>query len=193
MRRSHLARTLLLLAAPAIASFAAVAPAPAPTALACTLLGADDLRALQKTELVESKGSEEDRAGLAVSQCFLHAADFARSVSVVVTLQQANRPPAHGGVRAIAPRERWDSLFHEHEEAGEEGEEIAKPEPVKGLGDEAFWLPSAAGGALYVLQGEAYLRISAGGPGDAVAKQAQARALAERALPRLAAAMKHRG
>jgi len=207
MRRSRVVAALVLLApCGAALSHGAAAPAPSPAppanALACTLISAADLAELQKSELVESKGSDEDRAGFAVSQCFLRTADFARSVSLMVTLPQATRPPAHGGVRALSPRQHWESLFHHSkEEDGEEAEreeeeeehELAAPEAVRDLGDEAYWVPAAVAGALYVLQGDAYLRISAGGPGDGAAKRAQARALALRALPRLAAALKSRG
>jgi hypothetical protein len=184
---------------------AAAAPSPAPssaggaTAAACTLLTAADVQAVQKSALVETKGTDVETAGGAASRCFLRTADFARSVSVELVLPQRGRSPKYGGVRAIDPRERWQSMFHRQggeadadaggHEQGEEEEEAmrGKPEPVTGLGDEAFWSGTAANGALYVLQGNAFFRLSVGGPGDAAARLATARALAVRALPRLAA------
>ena len=60
-----------------------------------------------------------------------------------------------------------------------------KPQPVSGLGDEAFWVADRVTGALYVLHGDIFLRLSVGGVTDEEARLQRARALAESALRRL--------
>ena len=61
----------------------------------------------------------------------------------------------------------------------------APPRPVEGVGDEAFWTGGAVGGALYVLKGDTYLRISIGGPDDQAARIERAKVLARKAIARL--------
>ena len=90
------------------------------------------------------------------------------------------------GEREREPSRREDGAEEAKERGGEEGEPEAKPEAVAGLGDEAFWLGTGTFGVLYVLDPEAILRISVGGPGDREAKLAQSRTLAAKALARLA-------
>ena len=72
------------------------------------------------------------------------------------------------------PKEWWKQTFHrdegEKEEHGGEGEREREeegkrtpPKKIDGLGDEAFWVASPVGGAMYVLKGDVYLRLSTGG------------------------------
>jgi hypothetical protein len=104
-------------------------------------------------------------------------------------------------------REFWNHTFHKKEtedkeaekergkgeEAekergrGEEGEEEegAPPKSVPGIGDEAFWAGGRVAGALYVLKGNAFIRISIGGSGDEAAKIEKLKALSRKALARL--------
>jgi hypothetical protein len=199
-------RTVLacfLLAAPAAAEPAPAAGAP------CGLLTAEEVAEVQGSAVVEAQGGELVRGELAVARCFYRAADYARSVS----LEVVGRDPARDG--GPDPASRWRSLFHgegspDGAGAAEEAEEEegggwrlhpqgaaaapettadARPEaqPVAGLGDEAFWVGTAVYGALYVLEGEAYLRLSLGGPGELAEKLERARRLAARVLPRLTA------
>lgn len=67
----------------------------------------------------------------------------------------------------------------------EEEEEAAPPQKIAGVGDEAFWTGSRVGGALYVLKGSTYLRVSVGGAGDQQSKINKSKALARLALKRL--------
>ena len=53
------------------------------------------------------------------------------------------------------------------------------------MGDEAFWVGDPLTGALYVLRGEVFLRVSVGGPRDQAQKIKHARTLALYALKRL--------
>jgi hypothetical protein len=56
---------------------------------------------------------------------------------------------------------------------------------VSGVGDEAWWTGNAQVGALYVLKGDAFLRISVGGGEPERARIERSRLLARRALRRL--------
>ena len=189
---------LLVLAEPAAAP---TATAAAPPASACSLLTGEELAATQGSELAEANATALVRDGLAVSRCFFRTRDLARSVSLELTRVDAAIPDRD------AVRHRWQSMFHgqaevgerereashregDAEEAKEHGEEAGepegKPEPVAGLGDEAFWLGTGTFGVLYVLEDQAFLRLSVGGPGDREAKLGQSRALAKKALARLA-------
>jgi len=53
------------------------------------------------------------------------------------------------------------------------------------VGDEAFWIASRVGGALYVLKGNSYLTVSVGGAADEKTRIEKSKALAQRALVRL--------
>jgi hypothetical protein len=179
-------------------------PPAAPAALdACALLTHDEVAGVQEDEVVEAAPSRQVSDELEAARCFYRTGDFARSVSLEVT----RRGPSLGD--GPGARERWRSLFagagdDEEREGEAEGRsrrhhpsgEIAAPAEapderseavaVEGLGEEAFWVGTAVYGALYVLHGDAYLRLSLGGPGDLESKLQRARRLAAAALPRLA-------
>ena len=69
--------------------------------------------------------------------------------------------------------------------AGRKKKEGAAPEKVNGLGDEAFWIASRVGGALYVLKKDVFFRISVGGAGDEKAKLKKSKTLAQQVLKRV--------
>ena len=85
------------------------------------------------------------------------------------------------------PVESWREIFHREESARkkEEREEEKKPLKIDGLGDEAFWTGTRVGGALYVLKGSCYIRISVGGAGDQEQKIEKSKTLAADVLKRL--------
>ena len=56
---------------------------------------------------------------------------------------------------------------------------------IEGLGDSAYWTGNERMGAVHVLKGRHYLRISVGGPGDPEAKINRCRALLEAVMKRL--------
>jgi hypothetical protein len=67
---------------------------------------------------------------------------------------------------------------------GEEEEEGAPPTHVAGVGDDAYWVNSRVSGALYVLKGNSFIRLSLGGADTDEARQKKAKALAQKALAR---------
>jgi hypothetical protein len=109
--------------------------------------------------------------------------------------------PKHGAGRH--PRVLWNETFHQtvekdrdrkkesekekaRERDSEEDERGAPPERVKGLGQEAFWIASRVGGALYVLRDDyQFFRISVGGGDNATAKLNKSKKLAQLVLKKL--------
>jgi hypothetical protein len=90
-----------------------------------------------------------------------------------------------GGREKESEREKERERAKKDKPAAEEEEEGAPPERVKGLGEEAFWLASRVGGALYVLKKDVFFRISVGGAGDEKAKLKKSKTLAQQVLKRI--------
>jgi hypothetical protein len=158
-----------------------VSVAPAVTSSdsdACSLLTKEEIQAVQGEPFKETKPSQKSGSGLIVSQCYFELPTPVNSVVLTVTRK------AEGG---RDPSESWQEIFHREkapERKKEEGEE-KEPLKVEGIGDEAFWTGNRVGGALFVLKGNAYIRISVGGAGDQAAKIDKSKTLAASALKRL--------
>lgn len=151
---------------------------------ACALLTPDEIKAIQGEAATDAKLSGQSSGGFSLSQCFFTLPTFENSISLMV---------AHRGEGndAREPKEFWRNNFHDksrererEREREEEAEESGPPEKISGLGDEAFWLGNRMTGALYVLKGNSYMRISIGGPADKAGRK-RSRMLAEKALARL--------
>jgi hypothetical protein len=157
---------------------------------ACALLASSELKSVQGEEPRESKPSTRVDSTLAVSQCFYWMPTYNKSVSLEVTRSSS-------GKSGQTVRQFWkdrfpDSVLKESErERGKDKEEeenegeAQKPLKITGIGDEAFWTGSAIAGALYVLKGKSYLRLSIGGTEDMDAKIKKLKTLARYALKRL--------
>jgi hypothetical protein len=146
-------------------------------AAACTLLTKEEIQAVQGDTFKDTKPSHKLAAGLSVSQCYFELPTAANSVVLTVTRK------AEGGRE---PSQSWQDIFHserrsEREEEGEKKE----PQKIDGLGEEAFWTGTRIGGALFVLKGNCYIRISVGGAGDQAQKIEKSKTLAESVLKRL--------
>ena len=192
---------------PAASSTQAVAPAsPSPVGSAatsdgvkpktdaCALLTTAEIEAVQKEAVKETKLTGSSQRGFSVSQCFFTLPTFNNSISLQVT-QRAE------GSGARDPREFWRETFHgesesererkrdkrEKKERGgeEEEEERSPPQKVSGVGDEAYWVGSRVGGGLYVLKGNAYLRVSIGGSGSQADRLQRLKSLAQKVADRL--------
>jgi hypothetical protein len=190
------ALALALLAAPGLA-LAAAAQAPDP--FPCSLLTRLEVETVQRDKVTDAKNSEPSREPLTVSQCFYSVKTFSKSVSLEVTRR------AQGGKES--PAAHWKQMFtrafdrarakEEEEEAekaaaakrgGEkekEREAAAEPRAIAGLGDEAYWIRTSLGGGLYVLKGDAYFRLSVGGPDPESVKIEKLKKLARQVLRRL--------
>ena len=174
---------------------APIPTAPAPTAKAkvdvCSLINDADLKDVQGEQPKETQKSDREDAGFIVSQCYYSLPTTSNSVVLNVTT-------ASEGAGSRDPREFWKETFAHQAEKKEpeekregktkerEGEEEgARPQKIAGLGEDAYWIASRVGGALYVLKKDLFFRISVGGPGDANAKLKKSKALAQRALKRI--------
>jgi hypothetical protein len=164
---------------------------------ACALLSSNDLKSIQGEPIKETKLTARADGGFAISQCFYTLPTFTNSISLAVT----ERSDESG---ARDPREFWKETFHEDAEDGErerekerererasagareeEEEEGVPPQRVKGVGDEAYWMTSRVGGALYVLKGNSYVRLSIGGTSNEAARIKKLKALAQKIIVRI--------
>ena len=179
-------------------------PQPAQTAAAiarprvdaCSLLTSSEITAIQNDNVKTTKLSGATDNGFDVSQCFFTLETFANSISLKVTQKRETN-------NARDPAEFWRTAFSQHEgnrednrdrelaqkraseRSDREEKESVPPLPVTGIGDDAYWMGDQVGGALYVLKGDSYLRISIGGVGDRNAKIKKTTALAQKVLDRL--------
>jgi hypothetical protein len=159
---------------------------------ACALLTSNEIEAIQGEAIKETKLSGQRATGFNMSQCFFTLPTFANSVSLLVAQKGE-------GADARDPKDYWRDTFHEgrdrnrdrdrakesDKKKGQEEEAGAPPVKVSGVGEEAYWIGSPVSGALYVLKGNAYLRLSVGGPSNQANKTTALKALAQKALPRL--------
>jgi hypothetical protein len=83
-----------------------------------------------------------------------------------------------------AGRKQESESERKEESESEEGE-AARPQPVAGLGDAAFWSGNQINSSLYVRKNNVIMRLSIGGSEEQSAKIKKATALAEKILSRL--------
>lgn len=170
---------------------------------ACSLLTGPEIRSVQGESLKETKASGTAEGGFTISQCFFTLPTFTNSISLAVT-QRGD------GTGARDPKEFWEATFDKESERErdkecdpksekeggkkaentrdknrEEEEDAAPRQKIAGVGDKAYWTGTHVGGALYVLKGNTYLRISVGGADDQQTKINKSKALARLALKRL--------
>ena len=150
---------------------------------ACALLTSADLRRVEGEPAQSVRRTEVSAEGLRLLQCLYTTPTFAKSVSLTLAV-------AHPVGRGAA-RNYWKEHFHgaaggEQRAEVDEGEIESKP-PVRvnGIGEEAFWVGNGISGALYVLLGERFLRISPGGADSQELKQRKSIELARQAIARL--------
>jgi hypothetical protein len=160
----------------------------------CELLTRAEIQVVQSEPVEETKPSAQPSGGFVMSLCFYRTTTFAKSVSLALGAPDPAKPSA------LTPREFWRKQFHPPEPAEEEKpvaekapkkaevereEELRKPRPIDGLGEEAYWVGNPISGALYVLKGNSFLRISVGGVREESARMEKSKALAHAALKRL--------
>jgi hypothetical protein len=157
---------------------------------ACALLTSAEIESVQREAVKETKLSGSREGGFSVSRCFFTLPTFTNSISLQIT-QRGEGPEARD------PKRFWRDTFHrEHkserkqekeksERKVEEEGESAPPVKVTGVGDEAFWMGTRVGGALYVLKGNNYLRVSVGGSGEPADKIKRSKELAQKVAARL--------
>jgi hypothetical protein len=150
-------------------------------AFVCTLLTKEETEAVQGEPFKATKSSQRSSMGLTFAQCYFELPTTVNSIVVTVTQKTE-------GADGRDPKQNWQEIFHNEkaaEKKEEEGKEGKGPEKIEGVGDEAFWTGTRVGGALYVLKGNSFLRISIGGAGDRTEKIEKSKALAQNILKRL--------
>ena len=170
------------------------APKAGPRVNACMLLTSAELQAAVGEPLAEARPSTQPAGRIQTSECLFRTPTFAKSVSLTLAL-----PGSTASISAL--REFWRNQFHatrekEEDTAGEDRETPSaseaerergarRPRPISGLGDDAFWVGSQISGALYVLDGDAFLRVSVGGIADESSRLAKSKMAASAAIRRL--------
>jgi len=157
---------------------------------ACALLTSADIQAVQSDPVQETKPSSQPAGGLVMSQCLFRTAAPSKSVSLAVSSAGSVSPRAfwqkqfHSGQPERGEREK-DNPAAGRKNAKQEEEEATQPRAIKGVGEQAYWVGSPMVGALYVLKGDTFLRISVGGVREEAARIQKSIALARLALKRL--------
>jgi hypothetical protein len=173
---------------------------------ACSLLTGKEITVFLGEALDALNPSVQSAGNLKMSHCLFVTRNFAKSASLDVAT------PAAGDSSARSLRAFWRNQFHsplEHDEKRQpaarkipaqstftfgpsDGEseseaetEAGKPRPIPALGEQAYWVGSPLSGALYVLQGDLFLRISVGGLAKESARIAKSKSIAHAALRRL--------
>jgi len=171
---------------------------------ACSLLTGAEITAVLGESLDATKSGVQSAGNLKMSHCLFVTRNFAKSASLEVAT------PGSGDSSPRSLRAFWRNQFHAPPKRQEEARpaarkipaqsgfrpsdsaseseaeaEAGKPRPVPGLGEEAYWVGSPLAGALYVLQGDLFLRISVGGIPQESTRIAKSKSLANAALPRL--------
>jgi hypothetical protein len=156
---------------------------PAQNIDAGKLLTASEIQDVLGEPLKQPIASTRNEAGFVISQSYFLLATPAKSAVLTVTSRAGT---------GRSPRGFWMEKFHDHgaEEKDREAEPERpkqQPEKIDGLGDEAYWVASGSTGALYVLQGDAFIRVAIGGEDEKSARVEKAKRLARYALKRLPA------
>ena len=158
----------------------------------CSLLRGAEIVAVQGEPVEDAKPSQQPGSGLIMLQCLFRTTTPTKSVSLALAAPSAISPRAfwrkqfHAGEAATKPdnsdKAEKKSVAERHER---EEDESTRPRPIAGLGDEAYWVGGPIAGALYVLKGNTFLRISVGGIREESARIEKSKALARIALKRM--------
>jgi hypothetical protein len=157
----------------------------------CKLLSGADIQAVQADPVEETKPGTQPSGGLVMSQCLYRTANPSKSVSVAIASAGSTSPRAFWQKQFQSANSSSEEKEHEKTAAEqkpgkhEEEEESTRPRTIQGLGEQAYWVGSPMVGALYVLKGNTFLRISVGGVREEPARIQKSVALARLALKRL--------
>jgi hypothetical protein len=158
----------------------------------CALLTGAEIRAVQGETVEGTKPSEQANGGMPLAECLFRTTTPAKSVSVAMAVPGKQ-----------SPRDFWRKQFHasaatakpahaethpekdQKKEGTEEDEGSTRPRAIPRVGDEAFWVGGPISGALYVLRGNKFIRISVGGVRDESERIKKSVALAQSAVKRM--------
>jgi hypothetical protein len=127
-----------------------------------------------------------------ISECLFHTSVFAKSVSVALAT------PSSGNPSALTPRKFWQKQFRapgKRTKCAQRARESRRRRPkekrhanrggLRGLGEDVYCAGTPVAGALYVLQGDNFARISVGGVGEERARIEKSKVLASAVVKRL--------
>ena len=136
----------------------------------CTLLTSRDIQAVQGEAVQETKPSAQQGGGLMMSQCVFRTATPSKSVSVALALAASTSPRAFWKNQFHSSKTEVDAEEHSGQAttktasgSKEEEEEGTRPRAIPKVGEEAYWVGGPLVGALYVLKGDTFIRVSVGG------------------------------
>jgi hypothetical protein len=150
-----------------------------------------DIQKIQGDTVQETKPSTPPAGRLIMSQCLFRTANPSKSVSVAIALPGSTSPRAFWHKQFPSTKPSAEDAAEKKRAAGskeekkEEEEESTRPRTIQGIGEQAYWVGSPMTGALYVLKGDTFLRISVGGVRGESARIGKSVALARLALKRL--------
>ena len=149
-----------------------------PTADVCSLLTSEEIQAVTGEAVKEKKSATQTEGGFLISQCQY---EFEKQTDTIVLrlVQRAS------GDDARDPREAWKEAFARDLKKAIAERKKGRPEQVKDLGDEAFWMGGRKSGGLYVLKGNQHFRLMLGGDPSQPQKIEKASQLARSILQRL--------
>jgi hypothetical protein len=157
----------------------------------CALLTPADVQAVQGDAVQETKLSAQPGAQLVISQCIFRTATPSKSISVAIASPGSISPRAfwqkqfRSGKSASAEEAKSEKELESKKQEKEEDDESTRPRAIADVGEQAFWVGGPMVGALYVLKGDTFLRISVGGVREESARIEKSVALARLALKRL--------
>ena len=143
---------------------------------ACAIVTSDEIAEITGERPTETKKAHTEEQGLTVTQCFYQLPTYVNSIELRIVQKSAD-PGSRN------PRQVWKETFAADKlhEAGRRA-----PAPIENVGEEAFWRTQKKSGALYVLKGDTYVRVSvAGGEDDSETKIRKCSDVALKALSRL--------
>jgi hypothetical protein len=159
---------------------------------ACTLITPAEVERLQGQKIIEAKSSSQNTDTFIVNQCYYTAAENGKSVVLSVYRADAGNPAGRRPkdfwrerFAAVGSEKERDNKSKDKESEHAKKEESTPPQPIEGLGDQAYWLDNKLGGALYVLKGDEFFRVSLGGIADTQLRINKATSLARGVLKRL--------
>ena len=159
---------------------------------ACNLITPVEIETVQGEKIIEAKSSSQSTDTFIVNQCYYVAAENGKSVVLSVYRADAGNPAGRRPkdfwrerFAAVGSEKERDNKSKDKESEQAEKEESTPPQVIEGLGDQAYWLDNKLGGALYVLKGDEFFRVSLGGIPDTELRINKAKSLARGVLKRL--------
>ena len=154
----------------------------------CQLLTVKDIQNAQGERFSGTRQTAKQSGGFRLLECFYSTPTPTKSVSLAVAVTDAPKTASSAGPRAFS-KQRFHSAANENDtdevRPSGEKEERRPPLAVSGVGEEAYWMGNRMAGALYVLSGEHFVRISLGGGESEEIKRRKSVVLAKVVLAKL--------